>query len=178
MIRPWGDFDRASASRVVANQRDAANSAPGQNFHGLIHIPISFGAYPYTGVVMDSSGNLYGDAILGGNLSRSPLGACGVVFRIDTSGSFMVLHTFTAGSNHGQQPDGKLLLDSAGNLYRTTPVGGDQSCTNSFGDSGCGAVFKLDASGNEAILHAFAGGATDGAKPVDAALVSDGQDNL
>jgi uncharacterized repeat protein (TIGR03803 family) len=136
------------------------------------------GAAPIAGLVMDSSGNLYGTAGYGGDLTCGALDGCGVVFRIDSSGNFTVLHTFTGGSNDGQEPQATLLRDSAGNLYGTTLTGGDQSCADNEGEPGCGVVFKLDASGNETILHAFTGGTTDGALPSGAALINDGKVNL
>jgi uncharacterized repeat protein (TIGR03803 family) len=135
------------------------------------------GWVPVSGLVVDSSGNLYGDAELGGDLSCYAPDGCGVVFKIDSSGNYTVLHAFTGAPNDGQFPEGTLNLDSAGNLYGTTYAGGDQSCTLS-GYGGCGVVFKLDSSGNETILHAFAGGTTDGALPYQSALVGNGSGAL
>jgi uncharacterized repeat protein (TIGR03803 family) len=135
------------------------------------------GAVPYAGLVMDFSGNLYGDASGGGDLSCSPPFGCGTVFEINSSGNFSVLHTFSGGAADGQFPYTTLLRDSAGNLYGTTEEGGDQSCSL-FGSTGCGVVFKLTASGTETIQHAFTGGTTDGAIPQYYPLVSDGNGNL
>jgi uncharacterized repeat protein (TIGR03803 family) len=135
------------------------------------------GAVPQAGLVMDPSGNLYGDTGIGGNLSCSqPGGAgCGVIFKIDSSGNFSVLYAFAGEPNDGQAPISTLLRDGNGNLYGTTVYGGDQSCSM-FGSVGCGVVFKLDASGNETILHAFTGGTTDGAFPESGVpLVGDGR---
>jgi uncharacterized repeat protein (TIGR03803 family) len=128
---------------------------------------------PQAGLVMDPSGNLYGDTGGGGNLSCSPPVGCGVVFEVDSSGNFTVLHAFTGGASDGQLPAARLLLDSAGNLYGTTLYGGDQSCTL-LGSAGCGVAYRLTASGNETILHAFSGGTTDGKIPVGA-LISNGK---
>jgi uncharacterized repeat protein (TIGR03803 family) len=135
------------------------------------------GAVPAAGLVLDPSGNLYGDAFYGGDLACNEGTGCGVAFKVDSSGNFTVLHTFTGGANDGFGPLAALLRDSAGNLYGTTVQGGDQSCTQS-GVPGCGVVFKLDASGNETILHAFAGATMDGAVPTDGALITDGKGNL
>jgi uncharacterized repeat protein (TIGR03803 family) len=130
------------------------------------------GGLPEAGLVMDTSGNLYGDAGAGGDLSCVPPSGCGVVFKIDSSGNFSVIHTFVGGANDGAGPLATLLRDSDGNLYGTTVAGGGQSC-----EIGCGVVFKLDSSGNETILHAFSGGATDGVGP-ESALIADGKGNL
>jgi uncharacterized repeat protein (TIGR03803 family) len=135
------------------------------------------GEGPAAGLVMDPSGNLFGAAAGGGDLSCFPPYGCGVVFKIDTSGDFAVLHAFTGGPNDGQFPLGTLLRTTNGSLFGTTLEGGDQSC--SLGDgAGCGVVFKVDASGNETVLHAFAGGSPDGAQPANAALITDGNGNL
>jgi uncharacterized repeat protein (TIGR03803 family) len=135
------------------------------------------GATPSIGLTMDSSGNLYGVAFNGGDLSCSPPYGCGTVFEISSSGNFTVLHAFTGGPNDGQWPDATLLRDPAGNLYGTTGFGGDLSCTLYEGYPGCGAVFMLNSSGNETILHAFAGGTTDGISPLGG-LVSNGKGTL
>jgi uncharacterized repeat protein (TIGR03803 family) len=128
------------------------------------------GAISKAGLVMDSAGNLYGDTIEGGTLSCIDGFGCGVVFKVDSSGNFTVLHSFIGSPSDGEVPVATLFRDSGGNLYGSAIGGGDQSC-------GCGAVFKLDPSGNETILHSFAGGTTDGSEP-ESALISDGKGNL
>jgi uncharacterized repeat protein (TIGR03803 family) len=129
---------------------------------------------PAAGLVMDASGDLYGTASGGGDLSCYAPYGCGVVFEIDSSGNFSVLYTFTGGSGDGEGPEGTLVRDSSGNLYGATGEGGDQSC--GLGN-GCGVIFKLDSSGNETILHIFTGGTTDGEYPQNG-LVRDGKGNL
>src|SRR5712691_4417283 len=71
--------------------------------------------------------------------------------------TFTVLHSFTGNSSDGANPSAGLLKDIAGNLYCTTSAGGAGTCTTFLG-SGCGTVFKLDASGNETVLYSFKGG--------------------
>lgn len=75
------------------------------------------GASPYAPLYRDASGNLYGTASGGG-----PYNA-GVVFKLDTAGNHMVLHTFTGGTDGGT-PGAGVAMDSAGNLYGTTYQGG------------------------------------------------------
>ena len=91
-----------------------------------------------------------------GAVARAGGGAgAGVVYKIDTSGNETVLYSFTGGGDGGYPLWVVLARDSAGNLYGTTAYGGA---------SGDGVVFKIDTSGNETVLHSFAGGA-DGANP-------------
>lgn len=129
------------------------------------------GAMPgFSGLILDSSGNIYGVATLGGNQSKCvtgvPPAGCGVVFRLaPLSGGgwkYSVLRTFSGPG--GKFPSGNLALDSLGNLYGTTLQGGTASCS-----SGCGVVYRLSppASGivwTETVLYAFTGG-PDGAFP-------------
>jgi uncharacterized repeat protein (TIGR03803 family) len=126
------------------------------------------GWHPSAGVIQDDAGNLYGTTELGGDLSCS-LGyseGCGVVFKLDIAGNETALHTFTGGAD-GAGPFAGVIRDTAGNLYGTTISGGDY---------GYGVVFKLDAAGNETVLHAFSGGA-DGAYP-SGGLIQDTAGNL
>jgi uncharacterized repeat protein (TIGR03803 family) len=123
------------------------------------------GGFPYGSLLMDSAGNLYGTTSGGGAFGA------GTVFKLDTSGTETVLYTFT-GNRDGSQPMAGLLMDSDGNLYGTTPYGGNKfSCS-----IGCGVVFKLDIAGNETVLHSF-NGPPDGATPY-AGLVMDPAGNL
>jgi uncharacterized repeat protein (TIGR03803 family) len=87
------------------------------------------------------------------------------VFKLDSSGQYTVLYTFTGGAD-GSQPNGGLILDSAGNLYGTTREGG----------LGAGVVYKLDPSGQETVLYSFTGGA-DGGDPF-AGVIPDAAGNL
>lgn len=89
--------------------------------------------------------------------------------------TFRVLHSFT-GQEDGAEPFATLIEDSAGNLYGTTDYGGNLSACPSFIPPGCGVVFKLDANGNETVLHTFTG-PPDGANP-SFGLVRDPAGNL
>ena len=77
-----------------------------------------------------------------------------------------VLHNF-ANLTKGANPYARVIRDPAGNLYGTTYNGGK---------SNAGVVFKVSASGQEAVLHSFTGGA-DGADP-RAGVIEDSSGNL
>jgi uncharacterized repeat protein (TIGR03803 family) len=115
------------------------------------------GNWPYGNVIFDSSGNLYGTTVGGGNPNHClPHYGCGTVFELtlsaDGSWKEKVLHRFLGGMD-GSVPYAGLIFDPAGNLYGTTSAGG-----NLLGDGG-GIVFKLtqnpDGTWKEKILHRF-----------------------
>jgi uncharacterized repeat protein (TIGR03803 family) len=129
--------------------------------------PPTDGEGPEGGLMMDTAGNLYGTTLGGGAYGG------GTAFKIDTSGNETVLYSFNAYATDGRGPYAGLIMDTAGNLYGTTELGGASSnCT-----FGCGTVFKLDASGNETLLYSFAGPPNDGATPT-AGLIMDKAGNL
>src|ERR1039458_1706728 len=109
------------------------------------------GGSPYGGVIGDSAGNLYGTAYDGG-ITTGYYGA-GVVFKVDSAGKETVLYSFTGGAV-GSNPYAGVIRDSAGDLYGTTLWGGTA-------DEGVG--YKLNAAGQETVLHSFTGGADGGA---------------
>lgn len=128
----------------------------------------------YAGLILDSSGNLYGVAESGGTygfgvvyeLSRAPGGAW----------TETVLYNFKGGAQDGASPHATLMADSAGNLYGTTVNGGlaGKTCR-----TGCGTVFMLAAAAGqwqESVLYRFTGGA-DGAIPY-AGVTMDSAGNL
>ena len=126
------------------------------------------GAYPYAGLTMDSSGNLYGTTYGGG--------ACGhgTVFELaSSSGAYTekVLHSFGCTSTDGWDPYAGLIMDASGNLYGTT---------ESAGGYGHGMVFELvNSSGDytEKVLYNFTGTDGDGQLP-SGGLIFDASGNL
>lgn len=99
------------------------------------------GASPFGGLIIDSSGNLYGTTAIGGTAPNCQPSGCGTVFKMDTSGNETVLYTFTGGSD-GSEPISGLVFDTAGNLYGTAFNGGYTQGDLCF-PSGCGTVFKV-----------------------------------
>jgi uncharacterized repeat protein (TIGR03803 family) len=105
------------------------------------------GAYPrWGGLIRDSAGNLYGTTTGGGCPSVHGDFYGGTVFMLDANNNETILHTFTGGPDGGF-PYGRLVRDSAGNLYGTASIGGSSppnGCQISFDQfPGCGVVFKL-----------------------------------
>jgi uncharacterized repeat protein (TIGR03803 family) len=111
------------------------------------------GKNPYGGVNFDPHGNLDGATVSGGAGSCSGDG-CGLVFSL-TPTTERVLHSFTGGSD-GFGPGGRVVFDSAGNMYGTTPDGGTYSE---------GTIYELARSRSrwrESVIHAFTGGKDGG----------------
>jgi uncharacterized repeat protein (TIGR03803 family) len=137
------------------------------------------GGVPVAGLTIDAAGNLYGTTVEGG--SSNCLRGCGSVFKLNSTGSekwvLTVLHDFQGEPRDGSNPVTSVVLDDAGNVYGTTPVGGTDICNGNGGNYSCGTVFEISPSGTgwrETILHNF--GYTDGADPMG--LTIDGNGNL
>jgi len=123
------------------------------------------GADPEGEVVFDKSGNAYGTTSYGGSGDPNCFGLpCGTVFQLvptpDGPWTHSLLYSFNGGTDGGYgYPGHALRLDKAGNLYGTTPIGGDPSCGDS--GTGCGTVFQLapplveGEPWTETILHRF-----------------------
>jgi uncharacterized repeat protein (TIGR03803 family) len=131
------------------------------------------GLVPTGGLTFDASGNLFGTADGG-------LNNYGVVFQLTPSSggawTETVLYTFSGGSD-GAFPTAGLILDSAGDIYGTTFLGG--TTNNGLCSSGCGVVYKLTpgvGQWTQTLLYSFLGG-TDGDEPV-AGPVMDSSGNL
>ncbi len=138
----------------------ASGVARGQTSYEILHAFTLGERYP-TGVIQDSAGTLYGATGSGGAADA------GTVYKVDASGVFTVLHSFTGFNGFPSiDPYGGVIRDSAGNLYGTTFNGG------AFG---AGTVYQLDASGVFTILHSFDG--SDGGTPI-AGVIRDSAGNL
>jgi uncharacterized repeat protein (TIGR03803 family) len=120
------------------------------------------GEDPYSGLLRDKAGSLYGTTQYGGKG-----GGFGTVFKLDVKGKLTLLHSFT-GTPDGVNPLAGLLRDAEGNLYGTTQYGGTHG--------GYGTIFKLNAKGKLTLLHSF-GGMPDGQNPYSR-LIRDPAGNL
>ncbi|HXM63847.1 MAG TPA: choice-of-anchor tandem repeat GloVer-containing protein, partial [Terriglobales bacterium] len=100
-------------------------------------------------------------AITSALLSALVLVPAVVVAQAPSTTHFQVLHAFNGGN--GALATSGVILDSKGNMYGTTVIGGDLDCSDNPG-SGCGLVYELSPTGEEKILHKFKG--QDGFAPV------------
>lgn len=106
----------------------------------------NFSANPFSGLIADAAGDLYGTASAGGNSGcvRYASAGCGTVYELTPpsvlGGSWteIVLYKFPGG-NGPWLPANGLTMDGAGNLYGTTTDGGPYDCTTKY----CGTAFKL-----------------------------------
>jgi len=110
------------------------------------------GGAPYSALVQDAAGNLYGttdwDGANGG----------GTIFKVAPNGIETTLHSFS-GSVKNEPFPSTLVMDESGNLYGTLASSGT-GCEG----KGCGFVFELTSAGQFSLLHEFTGG-SDGATP-------------
>jgi uncharacterized repeat protein (TIGR03803 family) len=94
------------------------------------------GDWPQAGVVLDAAGNIYGITTEGGKYNDEH-GGDGTVFELVApvgKGSYKDKVLWSFNDTDGGAPVGSLILDSAGNLYGTTPFGGS---------NGYGVVFEV-----------------------------------
>jgi hypothetical protein len=139
----------------------------------FLHTNYGDGEFPFGGLVMDTSGALYGTTNQGG--IGGPRGR-GTVYKLTPPTSAVawtenILHAFN--DLDGTNPYGGLIMDASGALYGTTDSGGI---------SGAGTIFTLTppitpgGAWNYSVLYSFSGG-TDGGHPfpegADARLIMD-----
>jgi uncharacterized repeat protein (TIGR03803 family) len=127
------------------------------------------GQFPAGGVILDSAGNLYGTAQIGGK-QCAPSYSCGQVYEMKRNAgggwSKLILHSFNNNGIDGYDPSAGLVFDAAGNLYGTTFFGG------AYND---GTVFELTpqtgGGWKEKVLHSFNNNGEDGSGPYSGVIV-------
>ncbi len=138
----------------------APHAAQAQTFN-LLHSFTSggnVGFYPFSGLVMDRAGRLYGTTLMGGEHGQ------GTVYRLSRAGSGWVatgLYGFQGGAD-GANPVANVVFGPDGTLYGTTIAGGE----------GYGTVFNLRPPASvckavlcpwtETVLYRFTGGSDGG----------------
>jgi uncharacterized repeat protein (TIGR03803 family) len=125
------------------------------------------GQYPYSPMVQDARGNLFGTTLEGGNANNA-----GTIYELEKVKSGWLFHSLysfcsQSGCTDGNAPEGGLIVDTAGNLYGTTVLGGRKNN---------GVIFELKRNGRFKVLYRFCEHAkcADGAGPV-AGLTYQGQ---
>jgi len=107
------------------------------------------GGTPYSGLIADPQGNLYGTTVLGGIKEHIYCtSGCGAVYELAPNGTEKVLHAFVyhAGAD-GAFPYGGLTRDNQGDLYGTS--------TGNKLDAGDGKIFKVAKDGTYTLLFSF-----------------------
>lgn len=140
------------------------------------------GSNPFSGMVFDSAGNLYGTAGAGGtgSCTSDGLQGCGTGFKLaKRNGSFTMdpLYEFRGGTD-GSFPLRPMTVGPNGSLYGATVGGGEGTCSFD-GSSGCGTLYNLAppptfprtplTPWNERVLYRFTG-ADDGGSPFSTLL--------
>ena len=116
------------------------------------------GSCPIAQLVEDGNGDFYGTTYLGGT-------GFGTVYKITSKGDEKTLYSFTGGSDGGYSWSA-LVIGCDGDLYGTTPSGGDY---------GYGTVFRMTRSGSLKWVYSFGAQSGDGAYPISPVVqASDG----
>jgi len=97
------------------------------------------GAYPYAGLVRGDDGAFYGTTTF-----DNPWGGYGTIFKMDSSGNVLTLHTFNW--SDGAYPYYTMAKAADGSFYGTTYNGGS---------GGYGAAFRIDQDGNFTLFDTF-----------------------
>jgi uncharacterized repeat protein (TIGR03803 family) len=156
---------RRTVARLMPEALERRVLLSGYTLNVVANLTPATGDGPAGGIVMDSSGNIFATAEGGG------ASGVGSVFEIPAGTSTPELLGSFEGNGpgtNGDDPLGRLLLDSQGDLFGTAESGG-------HGDNG--TVFEVPAGGTITVLGSFDGVAPDGANPY-AGVVMDSIGNL
>jgi uncharacterized repeat protein (TIGR03803 family) len=156
----------ASGAGVVFELAPASGGVWNETFLHVFSDMQADGANSFAGLVRDRAGNFYGTTSGTENMP----GINGLVFKLDSGLNETFPHRFTGPPSDGASPTFNLIVDAKGNLYGTTPSGGE---------FGAGTIFELSpvAGGwSEKLLYSFTGGA-DGSIP-QGTLFRDSAGNL
>jgi len=111
------------------------------------------GNVPYSTLVADTNGMLYGTTVSGGTLTGTA-SINGVIFKMTPAGHLVWVHNFTG--TDGAVPYGPIIQARDGNFYGTTKSGGS---------SGYGVVYKITPAGVYKVLFNFNATAGPGTNP-------------
>jgi uncharacterized repeat protein (TIGR03803 family) len=129
------------------------------------------GYYPYGSLAADAAGNLYGTTLEGGQYNLGTVYELSPPPQLGGPWTFSTIYSFGKSDLDGSAPQAGLILDSKGNMYGTTTMGGATS------ETGYGTVFQLRRSSGgtwlEKVVHRFTDGA-DGGYPAGSLLLYEG----
>jgi uncharacterized repeat protein (TIGR03803 family) len=134
------------------------------------------GSNPFSTLVFDAAGNLYGTTMYGGDVQGIIGGGYGTVFELSPtkSGAWREKVLYAFHGPDGALPRAGIVFDASGDIYGGTVAGGLPLCNIT-----CGVVYKLTPTSNggwtETVLHRF--DATDGMYN-ESGVVLDGAGNL
>ncbi|HZP02930.1 MAG TPA: choice-of-anchor tandem repeat GloVer-containing protein [Terriglobia bacterium] len=126
---------------------------------GVINVLHNFTGYPSDGtypngtLVQGNDGAYYGVTWQGGASNR------GTIFKVTSTGTYTLLHSFAGYPSDGAYPRSGLILGSDGNFYGTTLNGGAKNN---------GAIYQVTPSGQVTILYSLCSqtSCTDGFSPL------------
>ncbi len=127
-------FGATSQGPTAATVFELTPSGSGWTYQVIYGFPRAQG--PYANLTIDTAGNLYGTSLTGGVYGY------GSVFKLTHAAggwTYAVLHDFQGGTD-GAQPISNVTIDSAGNLYGTTQIGGH---TTDLCQAGCGVAWEI-----------------------------------
>ena len=164
----WGRHFRSFESHFYCNCLSTDRNARGERLLQQTCIDaagLTNGSVPYSGLIMDAAGNLYGTTAYGGSLGG------GTVFEMTpTNGGWNFSAIAELAGGQGSGPAGTLAFDRSGKLY---------GATYEAGAFGCGNIFQLTQSDGQwtySDLYDFTCG-NDGGRPVGG-LTLDASGNL
>lgn len=129
------------------------------------------GSAPAAGLVMDKHGNLYGTTYNGGTFNE------GTIFEI-AAGTHQFSSLASFNGHNGLNPTASLIVDSAGNLFGTTSLGGDQF-TNGYGSgTGRGTIFEYSSQTQQIITLYSGTGIGPTPFQFESNLIADSEGNL
>ena len=102
------------------------------------------GMFPFSALIFDAAGDLYGTTGFGGGTGCDGLG-CGSVFKLAPDGAETILARFEF-PGAPTFPHAGVIMDDKGNLFGTGPWGGV---------GGCGGVFRVAVGKGAKTIHSF-----------------------
>lgn len=146
-----GGVHNSNCSTGCGTVYELSPGASGWTFQVLYSFNgIPDGAFPNSEMVFDAAGNLYG-VTGGGGIAQGCFEGCGTIFELVKANGWQeqTLHAFNSSYGDGELPSGKLLMDTQGNLYGTTQIGGS---------TGYGTAYELmhsNATWSEKVIYNF-----------------------